>query len=439
MKYHIWTIGCQMNVADSERLSRALEKLGYNETNSLDDADLIVLNTCVVRQSAEDKALGRLNSLKQLKANNPNLIIALMGCLVGIKGNPALEKRYPWVDAFAAPSDPEAILRAIQEKHTAIFAPLSNVSDDDITGLLREEFGIHAGSLHAVSENLPIVLGCSHACAYCIIPSKRGKERSRDPKRIVEEAKTMVARGAKEIVLLGQIVDRYGLDRNDGVHLAELLKMVNDIDGLERIRFLTSHPNYFTMDMIKAVATLPKVMPHIELPIQAGDDGVLKAMRRGYTNAQYREIIARIRDLMPNVSIGTDIIVGFPGESEAAFEETYKLLADLKLDVAHLARYSPRPGTYSERLLVDDVSAEEKMRRFRKLETLQKQVVGDINQRFLGQAVPVLFEGRAKGKWRGRSPHNRLVFVESNEHLLGQVRDVHIDWAGPWSLLGTLV
>ncbi len=427
-----------MNVADSERLSRALEKLGYNETNSVDDADLIVLNTCVVRQSAEDKALGRLNSLKQLKANNPNLIIALMGCLVGIKGNPALEKRYPWVDAFAAPSDPEAILRAIQEKHTAIFAPLSNVSDDDITGLLREEFGIHAGSLHAVSENLPIVLGCSHACAYCIIPSRRGKERSRDPKRIVEEAKTMVARGAKEIVLLGQIVDRYGLDRNDGVHLAELLKMVNDIDGLERIRFLTSHPNYFTMDMIKAVATLPKVMPHIELPIQAGDDGVLKAMRRGYTNAQYREIIARIRDLMPNVSIGTDIIVGFPGESEAAFEETYKLLADLKLDVAHLARYSPRPGTYSERLLVDDISAEEKMHRFRRLETLQKQVVGDINQRFLGQAVPVLFEERAKGKWRGRSPHNRLVFVESNEHLLGQVRDVHIDWAGPWSLLGTL-
>ena len=223
------------------------------------------------------------------------------------------------------------------------------------------------------------------------------------------------------------------------MHLAELLKLVNDIDGLERIRFLTSHPNYFTMDMIKAVANLPKVMPHIELPIQAGDDGVLKAMRRGYTNAQYRDIIAQIRDLMPDVSIGTDIIVGFPGESEAAFEETHKLLADLKLDVAHLARYSPRPGTYSERLLVDDVSAEEKMRRFRKLETLQKQVVGDINQRFLGQAVPVLFEERAKGKWRGRSPHNRLVFVESDENLLGQIRDVHIDWAGPWSLLGTLV
>lgn len=428
-----------MNVADSERLSRAFEKLNYHETQNVEEADIIVLNTCVVRQSAEDKALGRLNSLKHLKESNPHLIIAIMGCLVGTRGNPTLEKRYPWVDAFCAPSDPETILRVVREKHSHVFNELAEVSDDDVTGLLREEFGIHAGSLHAVSENLPIVLGCSHACAYCIIPSKRGKERSRDPQRIVEEAKTMVARGAKEIVLLGQIVDRYGLDRNDGVHLAELLTMVNDIEGLERIRFLTSHPNYFTDDMIKAVATLPKVMPHIELPIQAGDDEVLRVMRRGYTNAQYRDIIAHIRDLMPEVSIGTDIIVGFPGESEAAFEETYKLLADLKLDVAHLARYSPRPGTYSERLLEDDVSAEEKMRRFRKLEDLQKQVVGDINKRFFNQVVPVLFEGRAKGKWRGRSPHNRLVFVESNEMLLGQIRNVHIEWTGPWSLLGSLI
>lgn len=428
-----------MNVADSERLSRALEKLNYEETNLVDEADLIVLNTCVVRQSAEDKALGRLNSLKPLKAANPNLIIALMGCLVGIKGNPAMEKRYPWVDAFAAPSDPESILRAVHEKHSPVFQPLSDLNEENIEDLLREEFGIHAGSLHSVSENLPIVLGCSHACAYCIIPHKRGKERSRDPQRILEEAKTMVARGAKEIVLLGQIVDRYGLDRDDGVHLAQLLAMVNDIDGLERIRFLTSHPNYMSDDLIKAVASLPKVMPHIELPIQAGDDEVLKAMRRGYTNAQYRDIIAHIRDLMPEVSIGTDIIVGFPGESEAAFEETYKLLADLKMDVAHLARYSPRPGTYSERLLGDDVPEEEKMRRFRELEKLQKQIVGDINKRFLNQRIPVLFEGRAKGKWRGRSPHNRLVFVESTENLLGQIRDVHIDWTGPWSLLGSLV
>ena len=407
MKYHIWTIGCQMNVADSERLSRALEKLNYQETNLVDEADLIVLNTCVVRQSAEDKALGRLNSLKPLKAANPNLIIALMGCLVGIKGNPAMEKRYPWVDAFAAPSDPESILRAVHEKHSPVFQPLSDLNEANIEDLLREEFGIHAGSLHSVSENLPIVLGCSHACAYCIIPHKRGKERSRDPQRILEEAKTMVARGAKEIVLLGQIVDRYGLDRDDGVHLAQLLAMVNDIDGLERIRFLTSHPNYMSDDLIKAVASLPKVMPHLELPIQAGDDEVLKAMRRGYTNAQYRDIIAHIRDLMPEVSIGTDIIVGFPGESEVAFEETYKLLADLKMDVAHLARYSPRPGTYSERLLGDDVPEEEKMRRFRELEKLQKQIVGDINKRFLNQRIPVLCEGPAKGKWRGRSRHNR--------------------------------
>ena len=427
-----------MNVADSERLSRALSELGYQETNAVEEADLIVLNTCVVRQSAEDKALGRLNSLKPLKVANPNLIIALMGCLVGVRGNATLEKRYPWVDAFAPPSDPEAILRAVHEKHSRAFEALADVDENDIESILRQEFGIHAGNLHAVSENLPIVLGCSHACAYCIIPHKRGRERSRDPHRILEEAKTMVARGAKELVLLGQIVDRYGLDRDDGIYLAELLAMVNEIEGLERIRFLTSHPNYMNDELINAIATLPKVMPHIELPIQAGDDGVLKAMRRGYTNADYRKMIAHIRELMPGVSIGTDIIVGFPGESEAAFEQTYKLLEDLRMDVAHLARYSPRPGTYSERLLPDDVSEEEKMRRFRALETLQKRIVGEINARFLNQTVPVLFEGRAKGKWRGRSPHNRLVFVESKDVLLGQVRNVHIDWTGPWSLLGTL-
>lgn len=427
-----------MNVADSERLSRALEKLNYQETQSVDEADLIVLNTCVVRQSAEDKALGRLNSLKPLKAKNQNLIIALMGCLVGTKGNPALQARYPWVDAFAAPSNPEAILRAVQEKHVPVFKPLAELTDDDIQNLLDEEFGIHAGSLHSVSENLPILLGCSHACAYCIIPSKRGKEHSRDPYRIVEEAKTMVARGAKELVLLGQIVDRYGLDRDDGIHLAELLEMVHEIEGLNRIRFLTSHPNFMTDKLLQAVAKLPKVMPHIEVPIQAGSDEVLQAMRRGYTNAQYRDLIAHIRELIPDVSIGTDIIVGFPGETKADFEDTYQLLADLKLDVAHLARYSPRPGTYSERLLEDDVSETEKMRRFRELEILQKKIVGEINQRFLGQIIPVLFESRVKGKWRGRSPHNRLVFVESNENLLGQVRDVLIEWAGPWSLLGKL-
>jgi len=435
MRYHIWTEGCQMNVADSSRLSRALESLGLSATSDASQADLIILNTCVVRQSAEDRALGRLNSLRPVKLANPNLMIGLMGCLIGIHGNQALEKRFPWVDVFAAPSDPEPFLRALEERlHDGSEAWRKQVDE-----VLDVEFGLSLEGDHAVSENLPIVLGCSHACTYCVIPSKRGKERSRDPEKILLEARSLVAGGARELVLLGQIVDRFGLDLEGNYHLPQLLADLSEIPDLRRLRFLTSHPNWMSAELIDAVATLPKVMPHIEIPLQAGDDDVLKMMRRGYTNSQYRDLVAQIREHIPGVSIGTDIIVGFPGESETAFMNTYNTLAELKLDVAHLARYSPRPGTYSARNLPDDIPAEEKMRRFRALEDLQKEVVGTLNAAYLGKSIPVLFEGKSKNRWRGRTPTNRLVFVETDQDLLGQELDVRIKWTGPWSLLGELV
>lgn len=433
MRYHIWTEGCQMNVADSSRLSRALESLGLSATPDVNQADLIILNTCVVRQSAEDRALGRLNSLRPLKLANPNLLIGLMGCLIGNHGNQALEKRFPWVDVFAAPSDPEPFLRALEER---LQQDGSEAWRKQVDEVLDDEFGLRLEEAHSVSENLPILLGCSHACTYCVIPSKRGKERSRDPEKILEEARSLVAGGARELVLLGQIVDRFGLELEGNYHLPQLLADLSEIPGLRRLRFLTSHPNWMTDELIDAVAVLPKVMPHIEVPLQAGDDEILKRMHRGYTNSQYRDLVARIRDRIPGVSIGTDIIVGFPGESEAAFMNSYDTLAELKLDVAHLARYSPRPGTYSARFLPDDVPAEEKMRRFRALEELQKEVVGKLNAAYFGKSIPVLFEGKSKNRWRGRTPTNRLVFVETDKDLLGQELDVHITWTGPWSLLG---
>ena len=425
-----------MNVADSDRLSRALGSLDFQATDDPAEAGLIILNTCVVRQSAEDRALGRLNSLKPLKHANPDLIIGLMGCLVGIKGNQAMEKRYPWVDIFAGPSDPEPFLRFLGDRLTHSDSEVWRRQADEV---LDAEFGITTEAQHTVSENLPIVLGCSHNCTYCVIPNRRGRERSRESHKILAEARVMVEHGAKELVLLGQIVDRYGLDLPGEMRLPQLLREISEIGGLERIRFLTSHPNWMTDELIDAVAELPKVMPHIEVPVQAGDDEVLRAMRRGYTNQQYRDLVSRIRDRVPGASIGTDIIVGFPGETEAAFEQTYRLLEDLKIDVAHLARYSPRPNTYSAKLLPDNVSAEEKMRRFRALEDLQKVVVGKINEQFLGQIQPVLFESRAKNKWRGRTPTNRLVFVENEQDLVGELRDVRITWTGPWSLQGELL
>jgi tRNA-2-methylthio-N6-dimethylallyladenosine synthase len=389
-----------------------------------------------VRQSAEDKAIGRLSSLKSRKKQNPDLVINLMGCLVGVHGNPALQKRFPWVDVFSAPSDPQPLLDFLANRQQADQA---HSWRQHIDSLLDDEFGVAvAGEERAVSENLPIVLGCSHACAYCVIPLRRGRERSRDAQRILRDARTFASQGVREIVLLGQIIDRYGLDLPGSPHLPQLLASLSEIPDIKRLRFLTSHPNWMSDELIESVARLPKVMPHIEVPAQAGDDGILLAMRRGYTNQQYRDLVAKLRDRIPGVSIATDIIVGFPGETEAAFQNTYDLLADLRLDVAHLARYSPRPGTYSARELADSVPAEEKMRRFRLLEDLQEGILRELNQPLLGTSVPVLFEYRLKGRWYGRTPTNRIVFTDSEEDLTGMERQVKIDWTGPWSLVGSL-
>lgn len=425
-----------MNVADSQRVASALERLGYVFTPQAEEADVIVLNTCVVRQSAEDKAYGRLSSLRPLKERRPNLVINLMGCLVGVRGNERLRERFPFVDVFSPPSDPSPLIsfltqgeaRAMEGEETARRYAMM---DGELI-LPAHERG------RLVSAHVPVVYGCSHACTFCIIPYRRGVERSRRVGEIVAEIRALIEQGVKEVTLLGQIVDRYGKDLPDGPDLAGLLRIVHEIEGLERIRFLTSHPNYFSETLMRTVAELPKVMPHIEIPVQAGDDEVLARMRRGYTQADYCRIVDKIRQLIPEVSIATDIIVGFPGETEEQFMQTYRLLEDLRLDVAHLARYSPRPGTVAQRRMPDDVPEEEKMRRFRMLEALQEQISAEINARYLGKKVEVLFEEKVKGRWKGRTPTNKLVFVESEEDLRGRILPVTITWTGPWSMLGRI-
>jgi tRNA-2-methylthio-N6-dimethylallyladenosine synthase len=436
MKYHIWTEGCQMNEADSARVASALEHLGYNYEPVIEKADVIVLNTCMVRQSAEEKAVGRLTTLLPVIRSRPDVVVNLMGCMVGIKGYNPLQKRFPYVDVFSPPSDPAPLVEYLIQR---------DIHDQEQAETARR-FALMDGELllpapdkgKKVAEFIPIVLGCSHACAYCIIPYKRGVEISRLPEVILKEARALVAQGVKEITLLGQIVDRYGKDEPDYPTLAQLLAQMNDIEGLERIRFLTSHPNWFTDELLEAVATLPKVMPHIEIPNQAGDDTVLANMRRGYTTEQYRSLVNKIRARIPGVSVATDIIVGFPGETEDQFQNTYDLLAELKLDMVHLARYSPRTGTLSERTMADDVTDEEKWRRFRAIEKLQQEVVTEIHASYQDRTVPILFEEKSKKRWRGRTPTNKLVFVESEEDLRGKVLPVHITWTGPWSMLGEL-
>ncbi len=439
MKYYIWTEGCQMNVADSQRLASALERLGYSESLIIEEADVIVLNTCMVRQSAEDKAIGRLSSLKPLKKKNPDLVLGVMGCMVGFKDQMEIRKKLPYVDVFAPPSNPKPIIDfLIRQEYIGEASASRNVETDTVwePGKLTLPASRRKKT---VAGFIPIVYGCSHACAYCIIPYKRGAERSRNPQEILDHARSLAEQGVKEVTLLGQIVDRYGLDTAGYPTLAELLREIHEIPGIERIRFLTSHPNWITDELLDTVRELPKVMKHIEVPAQAGNNTVLENMRRGYTDEEYRSLISHIREKIPGVSIGTDIIVGFPGETEAQFEDTFRQLADLKLNVVHLARYSPRKGTLSERTMPDDVSDEEKWRRFRAVETLQEQIATELHAALEGKILPVLFEEKQKGRWMGRTEHMDLVYVESESDLTGLILPVKINWTGPWTMIGELV
>jgi len=448
MQYHIWTLGCQMNVADSQRLASELEELGHHAAGSADEADILVINTCVVRQSAEDKAYGRLRELAQVKQQHPDKVIGLMGCLVGVRDPLRLREKLPQVDVFLPPSDPAPMVEFLRDRD--LETSLRNA--ENRARAARDEFQdlMDEGTLilpvqerhQLVSAHVPVVYGCSHACAFCIIPYRRGVEKSRPAGEIVAHIRSLARQGVKEVTLLGQIVDRYGKDVPDGPNLAQLLRIAHEVaeqEGVERIRFLTSHPNWMTDELLDTVAALPRVMPQIEVPVQAGDDEVLARMRRGYTVAQYRALVERIRERIPGVAIHCDIIVGFPGETAEQFQGTYDLLAELKLDKVHLARYSPRPHTVSMRTMEDDVPDAEKKRRHAALEELQARVVAEINSRFLGQTVEVLVEDRHKGKWRGRTPQNKLVFFEDDsQDWRGKLAPVVITWTGPWSMQGRL-
>jgi tRNA-2-methylthio-N6-dimethylallyladenosine synthase len=425
-----------MNVADSQRVAFVLEKMGYSPTSHPDEANLIVMNTCIVRQSAEDKAYNRLLSLKPLKKKDPDLVINLMGCLVGRQDHTSLQTRFPMVDVFSQPSDLEPLINFLNLRDrktlTEDEAVIQSLWLDGEAPIPQSQVG------RTVTAFVPIVLGCSYACTYCVIPSRRGAEISRPPEEIIKEVIALVDKGVREVTLLGQIVDRYGKDNPNFPNLASLLRKLNDINGLFRIRFLTSHPNWLADDLLNAVKELPKVMPHIEVPVQAGDNEILRAMRRGYSNRDFRNLIEKIRFTIPDVSIGTDIIVGFPNETDEKFQRTYDLLNDLKLDVAHLARYSRRQGTVSARTLQDNVPDSEKWERFRKLESLQEKIAAEIHSKKIGESLDVLFEEKHKGRWRSRTPNNELVFVEADQELRGQLRKVIIEWAGPWSMIGIL-
>ena len=406
--YHIWTIGCQMNRAESERLASALSLQGYRPSNA-DRADLIIANTCVVRGHAEEKVLNKLQNLKALKLKRPEMKLAVTGCFVEGEAH-KLKERFPFVDYFFA--------AGVVPDWVSASRPLFVDKPQ-------------------VSVYVPIIQGCNNFCSYCVVPYRRGRERSRPWDEIIGEVGNLVRNGAREVTLLGQNVDSYGHDLPGKPDLAGLMGELNGIRGLARIRFLTNHPKDMGNKLINAIATLEKVCHSINIPVQAGDDRILKDMRRGYTVEQYRSLIGNIRSRVPDIAITTDVIVGFPGETEEEFLNTARLLAELMFDAVHSAAYSQREGTHASRL-ADDVLPKSKKERLFLIEQQQELISAEINAGLLGRSEEVLVEGRHKGKWQGRARSDKLVFFTGGEHLVGSLVPVRIEKTGPWSLQGTL-
>jgi len=424
-RYYIWTIGCQMNRAESQQVAELLNSAGCEAVDSFTNADLVVLNTCVVRQNAENKVIGTLGLLKGLKSKSPNLQVLVTGCFVNSHTR-ELQERFPHVDLLFRPGDyPELIAWGQRYGIPIERRPLAHHSNNGCT----------AASPCAL---IPIIQGCDNFCSYCIVPYRRGRQASIPVKEVVCEVEALVGRGIKEVTLLGQNVDSYGHDLPGHPDLADLLTGLSRIGDLARIRFLTNHPKDITLKLIEDMASLSKVCEHLELPVQAGDDDILKAMRRGYTVEQYRELVRTVRRRVPQLSLSTDLIVGFPGETEGQFEHSLSLVKEMRFDVVHVAAYSPRPDTIACREYQDSVPAEVKRGRLHKIEEFQATIASEINSELQGRQVEVLVEGTKSGKWFGRTRSNKLVFFEDAGDWLGELVEVKIEKAGPWSLVGDI-
>ncbi len=426
-RYYVWTVGCQMNVSDSERLESALQGVGYAPADRPEDASFIVLNSCSVRASAEERMLGKLGELQRVKRALPDTQVVLWGCMVGPDNQSIFRERLPIVDHFVSPSAVDQVVA---------------LAPNPIYQLDEPALPVANWNNPPVSVHVPIQYGCNMSCAFCVIPLRRGRERSRPLEEIVDEVRRIVDRGAREITLLGQIVDSWGHDLPGRLELADLLQAVHEVPGLVRLRFLTSHPAWMTDRLITAMASLPRCPREINLPVQAGADEMLKLMRRGYTVARYRSLIEKVRMAMPDISLTTDIIVGHPGETRAHFAQTLALLNEIRFDKVHIAVFSARPGTRAGEMELDPTMAvpeNEKQARRVELEQLQERIATERAATMLGETVEVLVEGETRGKWRGRTPANRLVFFADQQHWAGKLAYVHITQTGPWSLQGNVV
>ena len=439
-RYHITTFGCQMNKADSERMAGILEDLGFQWSEDANEADLILYNTCTIRDNAEQKVYSYLGRQAKRKQTQPDLTLVVAGCVAQQEGEQLL-RRVPEVDLIIGPQHANRLGDLLQQvfdgSQVVATEPIHIM--EDITKPRRDS---------NITAWVNVIYGCNERCTYCVVPGVRGVEQSRTPAAIRAEMAQLGQQGYQEITLLGQNIDAYGRDlpgvTASGRHLhnfTDLLYYIHDVAGIERLRFATSHPRYFTERLIKACQELPKVCEHFHIPFQSGDNDILKAMKRGYTQEKYRQIIANIRNLMPDAAISADAIVGFPGETEAQFENTLKLVDEIGFDQLNTAAYSPRPGTPAA-IWDNQLSEQVKSDRLQRLNHLVATKAAERSQRYLGRIEEILVEDvnpKDAGQVMGRTRGNRLTFFTGNiEELRGTFVKVKITEVRPFSLTGVI-
>lgn len=434
-KYTILTYGCQMNVHDSENISGIMEDLGYTKEDNYENADVIIINTCAIRENAQNKVVGILGRIKKLKETNPNIITIIGGCMPQEESVSGMIKdKYKWVDIVLGTHniyDIPTLLDNINKERK------QNIEVYSIEGSIIENLPVKRDS--KIKAWVNIQYGCDKFCSYCIVPYTRGKQRSRLPEDILKEVKSLKEKGYKEVTLLGQNVNAYGKDLELNYTMANLLEDTAKT-GIDRVRFVTSHPWDFSSDMIDVIAAYPNIMPYIHLPIQSGSDNILKKMNRRYTISEYKNLFNELKAKIPGVSITTDIIVGFPGETEEDFEKTLEIYNELKYDLAYTFIYSPREGTPAAKI-EDNISLKEKEERLQRLNALVNKYARENNEKYQDKIVPVLIEGYSDkgGKLMGYTDTMKLVNVVGDSSNIGSIVPVRITEVKTWSMEGEVV
>lgn len=431
---YLLVYGCQMNQSDAERMMGQLRTIGYEQTDSMNDADLILINTCCVRETAEDRVYGKIGEIKHLKRQNPELIFGITGCMAQKEGD-ALIKRAPHIDFVLGTNKVHElthIVKEIQQEHGHLVDVQLGETE------LPDDVPVARGG--KLSAWVPIMYGCNNFCTYCIVPYVRGRERSRLPEDVVKEVEQAVADGYEEVTLLGQNVNSYGKDHKQA-DFADLLKMVDEVPGIRRVRFMTSHPKDLSDKVIAAIRDGRHLCEHIHLPVQYGSNHILKAMNRVYTVESYRELVGRIRKEIPNVSLTTDLIVGFPGETDEDFREMLDFLREIRYDSAYTFIYSKRSGTPAA-TMEHQVEENVKKERLNELMAVQNEISLEINQKLLGKTMEIMVEGPSKNDasvWMGRTRTNKIVLFPHDGEQAGDFIDVKITHPQTWVLKGEKV